>query len=45
MLLIDMKEENDSLTCAITFAIKLKNIKEEHQGKFIYCNIEYYKEK
>ena len=30
MLLVDMKEENDSLTCAVIFAIKLKNVKEEN---------------
>ena len=45
MLLVDMKEENDNLTLAISISIKLKNIKEEHEGKFIFCNIEYYKEK
>ena len=39
------EEEDENLTIAVTLSIKLKNIKEEHEGKFIFCNIEYFKEK
>ena len=46
MLLMDLKgEEDDNLNISVIISIKLKEIKEEHEGKFIFCNIEYWKEK